>query len=185
MAFGDINNDGVVDMAMAHSKFNHSHILLLSGQDANDVDKGDTLVSGQNAIVVDKKDKVVVPIDIDEEDKLVSPIDTDSPTKSPTSSRTTSPTKTPTSPLTDSPTNSPKSSSTDSPTRSPTKLPIDSPLVSGHVIIDVGYGDKLASSHDVVDGKGDTWASKLRNKSTLDDSGYSSSRPTIAAATLL
>jgi len=34
MAFGDIDGDGVLDLAMTHSVYNHSHILLLSGGDA-------------------------------------------------------------------------------------------------------------------------------------------------------
>merc|ERR1711997_691160 len=32
MSFGDIDGDGIIDLAMTHSHFNHSRILLLSGE---------------------------------------------------------------------------------------------------------------------------------------------------------
>lgn len=40
MALGDIDGDGILDLAMAHSQLNHSHMLLLSAGDESGEDGG-------------------------------------------------------------------------------------------------------------------------------------------------
>jgi len=129
MAFGDIDNDGVIDLAMAHSEENHSHILLLSGQDGPMCSPKTSPTNAQTSA------PTASPTDAPTASPTGAPV-TSAPTPSPTNVSTTSPTDGPTHSVidttspTDGPTHSVIDATTPSPTGAPTTSPTDGPTSS-------------------------------------------------------